>query len=35
MSISEIAQTLRISVDAAKKRLERAKKMIKTLMERN
>ena len=35
MSISEIAQTLRISVDATKKRLERAKKMIKTLMERN
>lgn len=35
MSINEIAKTLKISVDATKKRLERAKKMIKTLMERN
>lgn len=35
MSINEIAQTLGINVNAVKKRIERAKKMIKTLMERD
>ena len=35
LSIKDIANTLKISIDATKKRLERAKKMIKTLVERN
>ncbi len=35
LSIKDIANTLKISIDATKKRLERAKKMIKTLIERN
>ena len=35
LSIKDIASTLKISIDATKKRLERAKKMIKTYIERN
>lgn len=35
MNIKDISCSLKISIDATKKRLERAKKMLKNLMERN